>query len=214
MIHSRLLGGCAAALWLLCSAAQAQDVALAGLMGSKALLVVNGGAPRALAPGESLQGVKLLSVSPDGAVVEREGKRHTLHLGEMPVRLASPASAPPLVLRADARGHFIERGYINGQPMQYLVDTGASAVALDQTLARRIGIRPEQGQPTRIGTANGTATGWRITLDTVRVGNLELRGVDAIITSEPMPFVLLGNSFLRFFEMKRSGNELILQPRS
>ena len=123
-------------------------------------------------------------------------------------------SAPQqLTLYADARGHFVSGGQINGRPVQYMVDTGATAVSLGRAEAERLGIRVQQGQPVRMQTANGVAEGWRVRLDSVRIGALEQRGVEAIITSEPMPYVLLGNSFLKPYEMTRKGNELLLQKR-
>ena len=79
--------------------------------------------------------------------------------------------------------------------------------------AERLGIRVQQGQPVRMQTANGVAEGWRVRLDSVRIGALEQRNVEAIITNEPMPYVLLGNSFLKPYEMTRKGNELLLQKR-
>jgi aspartyl protease family protein len=76
-----------------------------------------------------------------------------------------------------------------------------------------MGLKAENGQPVLMSTANGTAQGWRVRLDSVRAGTLELRGVDAIVTPQPMPYVLLGNSFLRAFEMSRTGDEMVLQQR-
>jgi len=192
----------------------AQNVQLAGILGGKALLVVGAGAPRAVAPGETHQGARVVSVGRDEAVLDIAGERRTLRLGEAPVSVgASGGARQRLVLQADARGHFVNGGAINGRPMQYMVDTGATTVAIGRAEAERLGIKVQDGQPVRMHTANGTAQGWRVRLDSVRVGALEQRGVDAIVTSEPMPYVLLGNSFLRAYEMTRSGDELVLQQR-
>lgn len=202
----------AALLALCCLSAQAQDVALAGILGSKALLVVNGGTPRGVAAGEAHQGVRVVSVGRDEAVVELQGGRRTLRLGEAPVHVG-PTAGQRLVLKADARGHFVNTGLINGRPMQYMVDTGASTVAIGLPDAQRMGLKTDNGEPVLVTTANGTAQGWRVRLDSVRTGTLELRGVDAIITPQPMPYVLLGNSFLRAFQMSRNGDEMVLQQR-
>jgi len=203
----------AAMLSLAAMAAHAQNVALAGILGSKALLVVDGGAPRAVAAGEAHQGVRVVSVGQGEAVVDVDGGRRTLRLGEAPVSVATPGGGQRLVLKADARGHFVNTGFINGRVMQYMVDTGASTVAIGLPEAQRMGLKAENGQPVLMSTANGTAQGWRVRLDSVRAGTLELRGVDAIVTPQPMPYVLLGNSFLRAFEMSRTGDEMVLQQR-
>ena len=193
---------------------QAQDVALAGILGGKALLVVNGSAPRGVAPGESHMGVQVVSVGREDAVVDSAGGRRSLRLGEAPVRVGGSGTGQRVVLKADARGHFVSSGQINGRIMQYMVDTGASTVAIGRPDAQRMGLKfEEQGQSVRMNTANGVAQGWRLRLDSVRVGDVELRGVDAIITPQPMPYVLLGNSFLREFEMSRNGDEMMLLKR-
>ena len=197
-----------------CLPAQAQDVALAGILGGKALLVVNGSAPRGVAPGESHMGVQVVSVGREDAVVDSAGGRRSLRLGEAPVRVGGSGTGQRVVLKADARGHFVSNGQINGRIMQYMVDTGASTIAIGRPDAERMGLKfEEQGQSVRMNTANGVAQGWRMRLDSVRVGDVELRGVDAIVTPQPMPYVLLGNSFLREFEMSRNGDEMMLLKR-
>ena len=194
-------------------AAYAQSVALAGILGGKALLVVDGSAPRSVAPGGSHMGVRVVSVGRDGVVLEVAGAQRAIQLGESPVSIGGRAAGQRIVLKADARGHFINSGFINGRVMQYMVDTGATTVAIGRPDAQRMGLKFEQGQPVMMNTANGTAQGWRMRLESVRVGDVELRSVDAIVTAEAMPYVLLGNSFLREFHMNRSGDEMVLQRR-
>ncbi|ACM33679.1 retropepsin-like aspartic protease family protein [[Acidovorax] ebreus] len=194
-------------------AAYAQSVALAGILGGKALLVVDGSAPRSVAPGGSHMGVHVVSVGRDGVVLEVAGAQRAIQLGESPVSIGGSAAGQRIVLKADARGHFINSGFINGRVMQYMVDTGATTVAIGRPDAQRMGLKFEQGQPVMMNTANGTAQGWRMRLESVRVGDVELRSVDAIVTAEAMPYVLLGNSFLREFHMNRSGDEMVLQRR-
>ena len=194
-------------------AAYAQSVALAGILGGKALLVVDGSAPRSVAPGGSHMGVRVVSVGRDGVVLEVAGAQRAIQLGEAPVSIGGSAAGQRIVLKADARGHLINSGFINGRVMQYMVDTGATTVAIGRPDAQRMGLKFDQGQPVLTTTANGTAQGWRMRLESVRVGDVELRSVDAIVTAEAMPYVLLGNSFLREFHMNRSGDEMVLQRR-
>lgn len=214
--NTAVLAG-AVVLIALPAAVFAQSVALAGILGSKALLVVDGSAPRSLAAGEGMGAVRVLSVGREDAVVEIAGRQQRLRLGEAPVRLGSRQdageAATRLVLFADSQGHFVEQGQINGQPMRYMVDTGASTVAMGRTEAERLGLPFLQGQSVSMGTANGSTRGWRLRLDSVRIGGLEARGVEAIVLPQPMPFVLLGNSFLAEFRMTRQGNQMVLEKR-
>ena len=221
MRHLRaVLLSLAAAAALAPPSATAQSVALSGVLGSKALLVIDGGTPRALAAGDSLQDVRVLQVSGDTAEVEIKGRRQTLRLGEAPISLGGrgaaagdPALGRRVVLKADNRGHFIERGQINGKTMVYMVDTGASSVAIGRSDAERMGLPFLKGQPVMMRTANGDAQGWRLRLDSVRVGDVEVFGVDAVVAPLAMPYVLLGNSFLAHVQMTRQGSEMVLERR-
>ncbi len=190
-----------------------QSIALAGVLGSKALLVVDGSAPRAVGPGETHQGVKVLSVTRDEATVEVQGARRLLRLGESPVALGSSGSGKRIVLMADNQGHFINTGTINGKQMKYMVDTGASVVAIGRPDAERMGIKVDDSQKVIMSTANGSATGWRVRLNSVRLGDVEVLGVMAVIMPEGMPFVLLGNSFLTQFQMTRTNDQMVLEKR-
>lgn len=190
-----------------------QAVALAGILGSKALLVVNGTAPRGVAPGESHQGVKVVSVGREDAVLDLGGVRRTVRLGEAPVSVGARGGSQRIVLVGDSRGHFVSQGQINGQVMQFMVDTGATTVAIGLPDAERMGLNYRSGQPVRMNTANGVAQGWRLRLDSVRIGDVQVQGVEAIVTPQPMPYVLLGNNFLGQFQMTRNNDQMVLEKR-
>ena len=189
-------------------------VALAGILGSKALLVINGSAPRGIAVGETHQGVRVISGEKEQAVVEVDGARRSLRLGEAPVSVGSRTGGRRVVLMADARGHFINTGMINGTRMQYMVDTGASTVAIGKPDADRMGLQYTKGQAVQMNTANGVAQGWLIRLDSVRIGDVEVYGVEAVVTPQGMPYVLLGNSLLGAFQMTRTNDQLVLEKRN
>ncbi|WP_284335763.1 TIGR02281 family clan AA aspartic protease [Comamonas sp. NoAH] len=192
----------------------AQSVAMTGVMGSKALLVINGGAPKALSANESHQGVRVIQVQGNSATIEWQGQHQTLRVGGSPVSVGQGlGGGRKVVLRADSRGHFRESGYINNKPMEYMVDTGASIIGIGLTDAQRMGLDYEKGARVNFRTANGNALGWHVRLDTVRVGDLTVYGVDAIVGPQPMPYVLLGNSFLSQVHMTRRGNEMVLEMR-
>lgn len=209
-----------AVLMLAAAGAAAQQpsrrVALSGSMGSRALLVIDGDAPRAVAVGSTVQGVKLLSVNEAQAVVEIDGRRQTLRLGEAAVNLGGAASAgsgTQITLSSDANGHFQAQGQINGRGVLFLVDTGATMVSMGQDEAERLGLAYKNGERIGLRTANGNTVGYRISLNTVRVGDVEVHNVAAVVQPQPMPFILLGNSFLTRFQMKRENDTLLLQRR-
>lgn len=196
--------------------AQAQSVALTGVSGSKALMVIDGGAPRFLSVGQSHQGVKLLGLQGEVATVEVGGQRQTLGVGEAPVSIgrgAPDSGAQRVVLTADARGHFLPPGQINGRAVQFMVDTGATNVILGESDARRINLPFEKGQRVNVSTANGVVTGHLLRLDSVRVGDALVYGVQAVVLPQAMPYVLLGNSFLNRFQMQRQNDQLVLEKR-
>ena len=204
------------AVLLAASAAQAQSVALAGMLCNKALLVVNGTAPKTVAAGETHEGVKVISTSGDQAVVEQIGKRNTLRVGEAPVNVGASKSGGKgnrIVLVAGTGGHFLTAGQINGKAVQFMVDTGATSVAMGAQDAERTGINFRVGQPVMMSTANGSVQGYRIKLESVRVGDVEVFGVDAVVTPQPMPYMLLGNIFLTSFQMLRENDQMTLTKR-
>lgn len=203
-------------LGMACHAVLAQDVGLAGMMGSKALLVVGGNAPKTLAPGESFAGVRLLTVQGEQATVELEGRRYTLRVGETPVRVGTAGGAPEgsrIVLTAGSGGHFVTDGQLNGKTVQLVVDTGATMVTLSETEARRLGLNYQGGQRMLMGTANGNVPAWVVKLDSVKVGDVVLHNVDSVVSGSPMPYVLLGNSFLSRFQMTRTNDQMVLERR-
>jgi aspartyl protease family protein len=207
-----------AAAWLLAagSAGAQTSVGLQGMLGNRALLVIDGSAPKAVAPGDSYKGVKVLSTSGDQAVVEIAGQRETLRIGETPGSVgagAPPTSGNRIVMTAGSGGHFFSQGSINARPVQFLVDTGATTVAMGAPDAERLGIDYRKGILGRSATANGIVIIYQVKLDSVRIGDVEVHDVDATVLPMPMPQVLLGNSFLNRFNMKRENNLLVLERR-
>lgn len=199
-------------------AAQAatQSVAMTGGMGSRALLVINGAAPRALAAGDVSQGVKVISVGSEQTVVEIEGKRQTVRLGGAPVRVGGGGGSPggsQIALTAVSGGHFVTQGSINGRTVEFMVDTGATSIAMGADEAKRIGLKYEQGQRGQVGTANGVTTAYKVTLAKVRIQDVEVYNVDAVVMPSGMSHVLLGNTFLSRFQMRRDNDQLTLTKR-
>jgi aspartyl protease family protein len=204
------IAACATFHWAI-----AQSVALSGVLGSKALLVVNGTTPKTLSAGDTHMGVKLLNVSGEQATIDINGQRSTVRVGDAPVSIGArrdTTSSNKIVLPLASGGHFFAQGTVNGKPIQFMVDTGATTVALGAEDAKRMGIDYQKGRPVRMGTANGTAQGWLVKLSSVKIGDVEVFEVDAIVGPN-MPYALLGNSFLSRFSMNRTSDQMVLERR-
>ena len=203
-------------LALVCVGASAQTtVSLSGSMGDKALLVING-TPRAVAVGTTRDGIKVIGVTPHDATVEIDGKRVVLLLGGAQVNLGGAGGASSgtrIVMTAGSGGHFLSDGSINGKQVRFLVDTGASVIALGRADAERIGLDYKNGTRVLMNTANGQVMAFRVTLNSVRIGDVQVHNVEATVSTGEMPFVLLGNSFLTRFQMKRENDMLTLDRR-
>ena len=200
-------------------AAQAQTVTLNGQMGSRQALLVIDGQPRVVEVGATVQGVRLLSLSGSQAEVEVGGQRRVLVAGASQVRVGGGESASAsaggseIVLSAGAGGHFTTDGQINGKAVTFLVDTGASAIAMGQADADRLGINYKSAPRGFAGTANGRIPVNLVTLSSVRVGDVEVANVEAVVMPSALQHVLLGNSFLTRFQMKRDNDTLRLTKR-
>jgi aspartyl protease family protein len=195
----------------------AQSVTLSGMLGGKALLIVDGTAPKAVAVGQTHQGVKVVSTQGDQAVLEFGGKQYPMRVGDAPASVGagsnSPSSGTRITMAAGTGGHFISQGQINGRAVQLMVDTGATSVGIGLDDAQRIGLNYKSGQEVRLHTANGVIQGWRVKLNSMRVGDVDVYDVDAVVTSGSMSHVLLGNSFLTRFQMSRTNDQLVLVKR-
>jgi aspartyl protease family protein len=193
------------------AAARATEVGVAGVIGSKAILIIDGAPPRTLAVGESRQSVKLLAVQGDTVVMEIDGKRRSLRIGQNAVGVTSANAQAVLI--ADTQGHFRTTGSINGRSVRFLVDTGASLIGISATEAKRLGLDLSRAQMGESVTANGRVPVSYVTLDTVKVGDITLRNVAAAISPQDMPYILLGMSFLNRMKMERDGDSMTLTLR-
>ena len=192
------------------------SVSLAGRMGEKALLVIDG-QTKMLAAGQASAGVKLVRWQGDEALIEHEGRTALLRVGGSPAQLAGGAPAVAqgreIVISAGPGGHFIAGGAINGKPVQFMVDTGATMLAMSQGDAQRLGLDLKNARRGMTLTANGPVPVQQVSLTRVRVGGVEISNVDAVVLPAAMPHVLLGNSFLGRFQMRRENDVMRLELR-
>jgi aspartyl protease family protein len=195
--------------------ALAQTVSMAGSIGeTKALLMING-APHTLAVGGSIKGVTLKRVMPGQAEIEIAGKTLMVAMGGAPASVGGGggggANGREILIAAGPGGHFVTSGQINGKAVQFMVDTGATTVAMGRSEAERIGVDWKQGQRGLSQTAGGVVPVYVVSLTSIRIGDVEVFGVNATIVPVEMPFVLLGNSFLGRFSMRRDSNVMRLE---
>lgn len=118
-----------------------------------------------------------------------------------------------LIIPRDRDGHFRVAGSVNGQPVNFMVDTGASLVAVTDALARRAGL--QGGERTTFRTANGTREGWVVRADAIAVRSLSVSGlrVGTGYTGEDEADALLGQNFLRHFDVEIQRDQMVLRPR-
>jgi aspartyl protease family protein len=215
-LKRRLAASVAAVALFACGQAAAADISVNALFGGKAMIVIDGGKPRMLSAGEtSPEGVKLISATSEAAVIEFKGQRQTLTVGQGTRVASAPVAggSGTTTLSADERGHFYTMGQVNGVPIRFLVDTGATTVSLSQADARTIGLDYKSGRRGIANTANGQVGIWLVRLDNVRVGDIMLNNVEATVSEGPAHVALLGMTFLNRTQMNRDGDRLTLIRR-
>lgn len=187
---------------------------MVGLFGDQAAVLVIGGAqPETVRVGQARAGVEVLAIHGDRVTLRVAGKRRIVRYGGEYYAGHAANSEPSATLAADARGHFLANGLVDGVGVRFVVDTGATVVALPGSVARHLGIDYHRGRPIRTQTANGIAHAWPITLDSVQVGGIELHDIDAIVIEHGLNVALLGMSFLDRVAMRRDGATMVLTKR-
>ncbi len=194
--------------------AYAADIVVLGLFKNRAIIKVDG-KQQTLKVGErTTSGILLLSADSDIAVIEVNGKQQQFQLGRhVSTTFKKKKYAEAKIMPVN--GMYSTTGFINGQAVDFLVDTGATWIAMNIHHARQLGIDIySSGKQSYVATANGTVPIYRITLNKVRVGEIELRNVEAgVLTGNSPTKVLLGNSFLNRVEMQRQGLVMLLKQK-
>ena len=192
-----------------------ENVSMSGLSGSKAVLEIDG-KRRVLKVGEqSPEGVKLIALEGEKAVVEFNGKRERIALGSEISGSFAPAATKEERYWPDNHGLYRAHGAINGQPVTFLIDTGANQMAMNSGLAKRLGIDYKaRGERGTASTASDVVVVYRVMLDSVQVGKIMQRQVSAVVIEGSQPSeVLLGMSFLSRLDMTREGEAMTLKQK-
>ena len=191
------------------------QVNIVGLFSNKAVVMINGGKPKTLSIGQTSEGVKLISANSTSATLLIEGKTKQLGMGQAASVGGSAASASQSVtLYANTEGHFISDCQINGATLKFLLDTGATSVALNSGDAKFANIDYKRGTPVLISTASGQVNGYRVSIANLKIGSLTLSQVDAtVLEGGSPPMVLLGMSALNRLDMKRQDIAMTLTKK-
>lgn len=200
---------------ILFSPAWALEVSVVALFPGRAMLSVDKGKPRTLRAGETYADVTLVSATSEEAVVSIDGKQQHLRICEgVYSALSVQNEHATVILTPDTNGHFVASGSINGAAVRFLLDTGATMVAMNVEEARRAGVNYLAGERGYSQTANGVTAIYRVKLAEVSLGDITLRDIDGIVhENSALPVVLLGMSFLGKLEMRRTGESLTLTKR-
>jgi len=192
----------------------ANDILILGLFKDMVILRINNVQHKLKTGQLSPEGVRLVSATSEEAILEINGKQQSYALGSHTRASNAPAERKSSIARIWAnRGMFTTAGSINGQTVNFLVDTGATWVAMNTAQAKRLGINYRyEGKKAMASTASGVARTYIVKLKSVKVGEIELNDVDgAIIDGSGPNTVLLGMSFLNRLKMQRDGKVLLLE---
>lgn len=211
-----------ASLLIFCSlTAQAVEINLVAIMGNRVMVEVDGGKPKMLAPGQSLNEVTLISLSDGAATFEVAGKKQTLTMSNRSYKattnqaVASEAKGgKTIMLSASEGGHFFAQLTLNGTPVRGLIDTGATTLAISSRLAKAANVNFTGATSGYAQTAQGIVVTRHVKINTLRFGDLLLYNVDATVLEGDFPTSpLIGMNILQRFTMQREADRLLLTQR-
>lgn len=205
-----------ASLMLAASLAQAAPghVQVVGLFPNAAVLTVDGERKLVRVGETGPGGVVLVAADAQGALLRVDGHTRRVELGrEQSAGFSAPTRQQVSIARGEG-GHYRVIGAVNGVSLPLLVDTGATSLAINEQQARRLGLDYQKGTPMRANTANGVVNGWRVRLDRVNIGGLEVPGVEAVVLQgNALDEALLGMSFLNRVRWREEQGVLVLESR-
>lgn len=203
------------ALGLCCMTAHAEAELTAKMLAEGSALIDINGKSHMLREGEqSPEGVTLLSANGDRALVDYRGREYTLTLSRQIATAFTEAEFAEVRIASGRGGHYLTPGRINGLPVDFMVDTGATSIAMGTADARRLGIHYAAEPRIQVSTANGVALAYKVWLDKVTVGAITIKHVEAfVITGDAPGTILLGNSFLKLVDMTTERGVLVLRAQ-
>ena len=192
-----------------------ENIEVSGLLGTKASLIVDGKQQVVAVGQRTKEGVELVAIESDGVKLKIDGETRYYPLGSSQVS-SKYSKRSQVQERIYKNGDMFRTiGSINGVPVNLLVATGATSVAMNANGAKRVGINHLlEGQPMRVQTAQGVTNAWGVKLKSVIVGQIELNNIDAVVLEGAYPVeVLLGMSFLGQLNIQHQGEVMVLENK-
>jgi aspartyl protease family protein len=190
----------------------AADLSAQMLANGTALISIDGKQRMLRAGQTSPEGVTLINASRAGAEVEYEGATYTLTLSSHIATNFAKVETIEVRLNQSRGGHYRSSGMINGQSVSFMVDTGATSIAMGVAQAERLGLNYLSGDQGMVTTANGPAHAYSVWLRSVSVGGITLSNIQAmVIANFGSQDILLGNSFLGNVSMSTENGVLVLR---
>lgn len=206
-----------ASLLLAVSLAQAapEQVLVVGLFPNAAVLNVDGQRKLVKVGQVGPGGVEVVSADSRGAVLRIDGQTRRFELSREYSEGFNAPSKQQVSIARGLGGHYWVAGSVDGHPMQFMVDTGATSLAINEQDAKRLGLDYRvKGRPMLASTANGTAKGWKLSVDRVKIGSLEVLGVDTVVLEgDALGEALLGMSFLNRVRWREEQGVLVLESK-
>lgn len=205
---------CVLSFMFMAVSASALELEVKMLAQDSALLVIDGKQRMLRAGKSSPEGVKLIAATGKEAVIEIDGERQTLGLSRRISTNFTKAARAEVRIASSSGGHYRTPGRVNGFPVDFMVDTGATYIAMNYHDAERLGLDYRAGKAIKVNTANGIATAYLVTLNRVAVGDIELHQIPAIVHDSDSPWMmLLGNSFLTRVDVSIDRGVLLLRAK-
>lgn len=188
-------------------------IKIVGLFKDKAVIIIDGKQHVLRKNTTSPEGVTLISANSNEAILEVDGERKNYTLGNQVSIKFSETEPGRTVSIAPTNELYLVNGSINDFQVQFLVDTGASSVAMNRQTAKRLGLNFRMdGQEGLSETASGYSKIYVVNLEKVTVGDIVLEDVEGVVHDSEFPrIILLGNSFLSKVHLRREGQLLLLE---
>lgn len=215
-MRKRNLSWLAGSVLLCASIAVAEPgVRVDGLFKGAAVLTIDGQQVM-LREGKTGPGnVRLVSATSRAAVIDIDGKRHEMALHTAIGGQFQQPELQQVVIRKNNSDQYMVNGSINGQSVKFLVDTGANTVAMNEMQARSLGLQYRiDGAESQVVTASGVSKSWKVQLDAVKVGEIQVANVDAVVVQGAYPTeVLLGMTYLNHVKLQEQNSVLMLEKK-
>ncbi|MBX2857368.1 MAG: TIGR02281 family clan AA aspartic protease [Cellvibrionaceae bacterium] len=195
--------------------ANTPGIEVVGLFKDGAILIIDG-QQRMLRKGlPTEKGVEVIEADAKSVTLVVDGEIKKMSLSKkISTQFAESDEKPAAHISRGAGGHYWAPGRVNNRACEFVVDTGATYVSLNSHHAAQLGVSYKDGIPVVMRTANGVKRSFKVTLDSVTVGMVTVRGVDAVVSEGRFPeVILLGNAFLNRVEMRVEAGVMVLQSK-